>query len=367
MNPKVTHLSIKSTPSPKPHRAAPTVTVSPKQMKQGNIQPLDFDSNAMFLDRATGQHNVMYGTATSNASRCRRLVVEALEKVGTPAHQAWALHEVLSKNPNFIPVGMALGVAEKPGRSNRAKEQVIKSIQEFLHSQHVFGKSTNESIGAQLNTFLICGPTAPSPSLQGDDLVKATKQYQQELRNFNHLFKVPKTSRRRIKEVAQYRGDILENAFQKPELVLTHRRESTSIVNEESKAIVKDYLLHHCTLVHASPNQRDSVKVKDELDVVTEERRYFYEGSQQALFEEFLKPVSEGGCAFAYDEDTGKRRFGLSTFQKLLPVCVVPMNNNHKVQMSCQTCQNADYAIDGRTRFWAKRVQHFQKLIHYFQ
>ena len=93
------------------------------------------------------------------------------------------------------------------------------------------------------------------------------------------------------------------------------------MVNEENKAIVKDWCITKCDLVDASPNQRDSRLVRDENGKVLRdengdktgerERVYVYKYGKGHLFEAFCKPVEEGGCALAMDED-GELIMGIS-------------------------------------------------------
>ena len=118
---------------------------------------------------------------------------------------------------------------------------------------------------------------------------------------------------------------------------------SESKITSENKAIVKDWLERTCSKVMPSPNQRDTLLIRDDSGtVIGHDRIVLYEKSKGQLYFDFIKALDDGGCAVACDEE-GFIVIGRSTFKKLLPRNLKRMNQTHKRNCACWEHLNTEW------------------------
>ena len=215
------------------HAATPKMapTLLPKAKEMEGVDLFDFDRNIMHTHRQNAEEGVPYNTAVSNKARCRKILIDALDKIGTPRHQAFILYDILT-DPERINIGVALGLVHHPDQVWQAIRQIIESIREFLHSPYVLERQTNESKSAQMNLFLYAVMTAP-PDARTDP--KAKRKLQKAIRNFSHLFELPHCAKMRLVDVAFRRAELMNGMSYNPELVQYYQRKSTCIVNTKAK------------------------------------------------------------------------------------------------------------------------------------
>ncbi|MGL5936117.1 MAG: hypothetical protein ACRCZI_10920, partial [Cetobacterium sp.] len=283
---------------------------------------------------------VIKSTMDTNMSRCRKKLREALDDCGSLQHQQFMIHNLLTKGDK-AGIGLGLGMMKSPIRDEATAKETILRIDDFLHSERVLGRQTNDSMAFQNTAFLLLGPTAP----KDDATEEQTKAHDQALRDFGNLFSLPKTARRRLREMSYVRHDILAGTGDGESLVQTYKRSSHSLVNDENKAAVKLWCETKCDLVSASPNHKDSVLVRDKdgKPLTNEEgektgereRVYVYKYGKGHLFQDFCKTEEEGGCPIARDDD-GDLVMGRTTFESLLPRNLKLMNKTHKQMCGCK-------------------------------
>ena len=116
------------------------------------------------------------------------------------------------------------------------------------------------------------------------------------------------------------------------------------MVNDDNKAIMKTWIENGCTKTMPSPNQRDTVIIKNATgQVISQERVLLYTKSKGELYHEFCKMVANGGCNLARDQD-GLIVVGRSMFEKLLPEKTLKrMNESHKQYCACCECLNSEW------------------------
>ena len=342
----------------------------PKAKKMEDVPIFEFDRNIMHTHRKNEEQGVPYNTAVSNKKRCRKILIDALNKIGTPKHQAFILYDVLT-DPERINIGVALGLVHRPDKTARAIRQVIEAIREFLHSEYVLEQQTNESKSAQMNLFMYAGCTAPPDARTNP---KAKRKLQKAISDFSHLFELPRCAKKRLVEAAFIRAEVLGGSFSNPELVRHYKRKSTCIINDHNKAVMKTWLETLATTVQPSPNQRDSIQVKNEDgQVVGKERRYLYAGGKREVFDEACKAIEKGDLELVMHEgdEHGIGRevlesIGRTTFERLLPKNLGQMSDAHKEQMVCGICQDAQWAFEARNRSLLTRLEYYDKLLTKF-
>ena len=127
-------------------------------------------------------------------------------------------------------------------------------------------------------------------------------------------------------------------------------------------------------MVQPSPNQRDSIQVKNEDgQVVGKERRYLYAGGKREVFDEACKAIEKGDLELVLHEgdENGIGRevlesIGRTTFERLLPKNLGQMSDAHKEQMVCGICQDAQWAFEARNRSLLTRLEYYDKLLTEF-
>ena len=222
------------------------------------------------------------------------------------------------------------------------------------------GTKTNDTKAFLRTTFLLIAPTAPKENAPAEEHKKHLRSLQEQARLFSLK---SRAARRDLVEMSRVRRDILAGQGEDLSLVQTYKRRSESKVNDENKEMIKRWIEEECTKVTPSPNQRDTVVLKDENgEEVGRERVYLYEKSKGQLYHEFIKSPNEGGSPMARDED-GLIVVGRSTFEKLLPAKTLKrMNETHKQICACRECQNTEWMHEAMKKYREDRLAVFRQL-----
>ncbi|MGL5936767.1 MAG: hypothetical protein ACRCZI_14225, partial [Cetobacterium sp.] len=306
-------------------------------------------------------------TAYCNKYQCTKRLKAALDFCGSEQHQLLLIHQVLTSEGREG-IGMGLGLLKNPVEDTDIIKQTATSINEMLHSGLVLGSSTNDAIGFQKTGFVLIAPTAPA-----DDASNESWQHHKKLIDGCASYHgITGSAKKRLKEAAIVRRDILAAVEDRPPLLQTHRRKirSDKIVTDENKEIVRNWCLNHNQLVSTSPFQRDSRFVKDENgkkvmdgDTALREPVYLYKKSRSRLYEHFKKPVNQGGCYLARNEE-GQVVIGPTTFNKLLPTNLHKMTKTHKIICDCREHQNMEFKHEALLYNRRERKKHFDVLIN---
>ena len=215
----------------------------------------------------------------------------------------------------LVGIGMGLGLLQSPDIVERGTRKTMSNIAEFLRSTYVFGSYTNDSIAFQKTVFLLLSPTAPNDDAAAEEHVI----FNDTIKTQAKLFELSKKQKKRLREMATLRRDMLNGEVRDLKLMQSYKRKSKSMVNDENKAIVKAWIENGCTKTVPSPNQRDTVVIKNAAgEVISQERVLLYTKSKGELYHEFCKMLAHGGCNLARDQD-GLIVVGRTTFEKHLP------------------------------------------------
>ena len=122
-----------------------------------------------------------------------------------------------------------------------------------------------------------------------------------------------------------------------------------------------EWVLTKCSLVVASPNQKDVVRVKDPVTgAVTKQQKKYYVSSVQELFLELIKPVEDGGFEGAWNEDGSKLLLSDTTLRQLLPRNLRRLTDSQKAMCGCEICITAKGLLRSLNA-WQTRVSNSMK------
>ena len=299
------------------------------------------------------------GTWKSTLQRCQRKLNEALDDCGTEQHQMYLIHRVLTRGKR-AGIGLGLGLMNSRIANNEAiMKQTVLRIDEFLHSGHVLGRCSNDARTFQNMAFVLMSHTAPEEDAPDEEMDAHDKLLSRQA----SLFALPDCAKIRLAEMSTVCRDIL--AGRTTDIVQVFKRKSTSLVNDENKAIVKTWIQCGTDSVIPSPFQRDTRAVRDENGKETHrEPVYLYKKGKGHLFAAFSKPVDQGGCYIARDED-GEVVIHRTTFEKLLPANLRRMTETHKQICGCKEHKNMQYKHEALLRNRDRRVERFDHLINF--
>ena len=194
-----------------------------------------------------------------------------------------------------------------------------------------------------------------------------------EKRTFNHtikaqakLFELSKKQKKYLHEMAKLRHAILNGEQLDFKLIQSYKRKSNCMVNDDNKTIVKTWIENGCTKTVPSPNQQDTVIIKNDAgQVISQERVLLYTKSKGHLYHEFCKKVEHGGCNLARDED-GLIVVGRTTFEKLLPERTLKrMNETHKQYCACRECLNSEWMHEAMMKNCDKQLATLENLMNF--
>ena len=324
------------------------------------VKAVDYKSDIFWYHRLVPNKVVGKETMKSNRKDCRNQLLKALDSCGSQQHQLFMIHRLLTRGTK-AGIGLGLGLVTNPIKDEATAKKVIVQIDDFLHSPNVLGRSTNDSLAFQKTVFLAMAPTAPK-----DDACDEEKEaHRVLLRDIAKLFHLSPTSRKRLGEMANARREIISCTDNAGFLLQTYKRKSVSLVNDENKAIVKNWIQCGTELVTPSPFQRDSRIVRDEDGIKTHSEPVFlYKQGKGHLYAAFKKPVAEGGCRIALDEE-GEVVIGRSTFEKLLPVNLRKMTDTHKEICGCKEHKNMQYKHEALLKNRDGRKKTFDELLEF--
>ena len=281
----------------------------------------------------------------STLQRCQKKLKTALDDCGSEQHQLYLVHRVLTRG---IKRGIGLGLGLMTSRiaaDEAAARKTVLWIVDFLHSGHVLGQNTNDALTFQNMAFVLMSHPAPEDNATDEEWDAHDKLMAAQA----CLFDLSDAAKGRLAEMSRIRHDIM--AGRKTDIIQVFKRRSTSLVNDENKAVVKNWVECGTDAVTPSPNICDTRAVKDADGIVTHrEPVYLYKKGKGYLYAAFKKPVAEGGCRIALDED-GEVLIGRSTFEKLLPANLRPMTESHKQICGCKEHENMQFkheAPDGQ-------------------
>ena len=148
----------------------------------------------------------------------------------------FVLHKVMTTG-NRAGIGLGISLLDSRMTDDRAMRKMVISIDDLLHSDIVLGGTSNDSIGFQKTVFLLISPTAP----KDDAADEVHELHDMWLRIIGDLLSLNRGARERMKEMSLYRRDMLGNLTgANMPLMQCTKRNRHSIVNNESKAFVKD-------------------------------------------------------------------------------------------------------------------------------
>jgi hypothetical protein len=118
-----------------------------------------------------------------------------------------------------------------------------------------------------------------------------------------------------------------------------------------------------CKLVDPSPNKRDEVYTKDEeTGEKYKVRKYHYRFSIRQLYNEFKKPVKEGGFD-GFRDERGVMKLHPNSFRKCMPTYLKQMTDSQKEMLGCEICIDAE-VMHGAVMEWrTRRLSHFTETL----
>jgi hypothetical protein len=342
--------------------ATPTMKrLLPKKAPKA-VTPVSFKRDIFKYHKVGAAIEVPKETRKSNLSRCKKKLLAALDFCGSEQHQMYMIHKVLTKGAK-AGIGLGLGLLTSPIRDEAAAKKTILCIDDFLHSEEarVMGSNTNDSLAFQKTVFLLLAATMPPAHATKEEKLA----HKITVRDQAALFALTKSSRQRLWQMSKIRRDILEGTHVNSLLVQRYKRSRPSMVTPENKALVKLWCETGTELVSVSPNRKDMHNVKNEYGEVTgKEKVYLYQKGKGLLYEEFIKPVEEGGCSIALDEE-GNAIMKRSTFESLLPTNLRLMNKTHKQMCGCKEHQNMDFKHQALIDWRNQKMQWFERRLQF--
>ena len=118
-----------------------------------------------------------------------------------------------------------------------------------------------------------------------------------------------------------------------------HKRKSPSDkkLTPENIEAVRKWIFENCDKVSTSPNARDQVFVTDPITGEKKKhQKWYYKFSKRELYNDFKKPVQDGGFHLSRDKN-GNMEFGRTSFEKCLPPNLGRMTNTQKCMLGCET------------------------------
>ena len=109
---------------------------------------------------------------------------------------------------------------------------------------------------------------------------------------------------------------------------------------EELTEEFQNWLLKECPLVIASPNKRDTIKVRKigESEKVTV-RKYYYTFSKRELYDCAIQHPSQGGFSgFRNPKNLDEVNVSLSSFERMFPPNLKRMTEAIKEMCGCEIC-----------------------------
>jgi hypothetical protein len=134
-----------------------------KAAKKG-VSPVTYNPDIFKSHKHNPAIPVEPNTGSCNQYQCQKTVMAALDFCGSPEHQMFIVHRVLTQESR-AGIGLGLGLLKDPNKDAAAMKQTIKSIDDLLHEDdsRVLGSNTNDAaIGFQKTVFVLMAPTAPA-------------------------------------------------------------------------------------------------------------------------------------------------------------------------------------------------------------
>ena len=151
--------------------------------------------------------------------------------------------------------------------------------------------------------------------------------------------KYSKANSRRIEAAISARKRVIQECHHFPSLMqlVTGGNHHTRYTSEFIRDI-HEWITLKCDLLAPSPNQKDSVMVKDVITgVASRQQKLYLITSVAELLVEMTKPVHQGGFAGAYDED-GSLRISDTSLREFMPRNVSRLTNCQRQVCGCSVC-----------------------------
>ena len=270
------HLGLHSNMSPPPVTPVNGNTNQPTQVAmlsvpkivEKTVVPVSYNPNIFQLSPLNSNLPPLRGShGRVNLHRFKAKLVETLKECGSMEHQLFLLHKVLTQG-ELAGIGLGLGLLRSPDVRERAMNQTMSNIDQLLRSTLVFGSHSNDSIAFQKTVFLLLAPTAPSEDAPANEHV----MFKDIIDTQATFFELSKKQKQWLQQMVNIRRNMLNGVNADFKLMQSYKRKSDSMVNDNNKAIVKTWIENGCTKTIPSPNQRDTVVIKNNAgEVVSQE------------------------------------------------------------------------------------------------
>lgn len=321
-------------------------------IKKAPAHPVFFNELAYHSNPHTGKA-VKPNTASKNKGRDADIIVEALDRCGTPERAALALCHVFTvKRKEFGELFKMLTVDSPLKKSRHVHAAIVDNVRSFFQKTGCLGSSTNDALSFQKTAFCMMVPEAPAEGAEKAEVRRHEIMMKQVA---DEIGLCSKTQKDRFRDAAVIRRNMMMAPARdkKTLLMQQHVRKSRIKHSNETKEGMIDWVYNKSPLVIDSPNKGDERMVKHLDGTKTMEQKKLCNGSMFDLCEGMIKKV--GGFAGARDQN-GEVIISLSFFVKNMPANLVRHTNSQKASCGCGSCLDAKGCLGSlnhfRTMLW---------------